>query len=291
KAHGLAGIVLRKRGAREQKESENCEESLHGPDNSLMKTRLACFVSASLLATSALAVRPGEPSGTAEIVCAYRGIAAQHPDPKLRNPDYLAGKLCSRPGNFGNDYAGSRWVIDTGGVGYAGYFMINARTHYIDAALKRALADGITQVVILGAGYDSRAYRFHDAFPQVRFFEVDLPATGARKRERLAEIFGAVPDYVRYAPIDFDRQKLEDVLPPLGYDPQQRTFFVLEGVTMYVVEAGNAATLDFIRRYAAPGSRVVYDYLLRAVIEGNYRGYYAADYIAFAVRQRGEPYV
>ena len=60
---------------------------------------------------------------------------------------------------------------------------------------------------------------------------------------------------------------------------------------MYVVEAGNGATLDFIRRYSAPGSRVVFDYLLRPVIEGKYQGYWAADYIAFAVAQMGEPFV
>src|SRR5262245_3738784 len=166
----------------------------------------------------ALAVRPGQPSSTAEVVCSYRGIAAQHPDAKLRNPDELALKLCSRMNTFPEDYASARYVIDSGGITYAAYFMINVRTHYIDAALKRAAAEGVTQVVILGAGYDSRAYRFRAAYPQLRFFEVDLPGTSARKRERLAEVFGAVPDYVRYAPIDFDREKLGDVLPPLGYD-------------------------------------------------------------------------
>jgi methyltransferase (TIGR00027 family) len=111
------------------------------------------------------------------------------------------------------------------------------------------------------------------------------------KRRRVAEVFGAVPDYVRYAPIDFDKQKLHDVLPPLGYDPKQRTFFILEGVTMYVIEAGNGATLDFIRNHSASGSRVVYDYLLRPVVEGKFDGYYAADSISFAVARRGEPYV
>ena len=247
---------------------------------------------ASLCAVqAALAVRPGQPSSTAEAVCSYRGIAAQHPDPKLRNPDNLAEKLCGRMGIFPEDYAGARRVIDTNGVIFAAYFMINVRTHYIDAALKRAVADGATQVVVLGAGYDSRAYRFREAWPQVNFFEVDLPATSDMKRKRLAEVFGAVPDYVRYAPIDFDTQRLEDVLPPLGYDPKQHTFFILEGVTMYVVAAGNGATLDFIRRNSAPGSRVVYDYLLRPVVEGKYEGYWAADYIAFAVERRGEPYV
>lgn len=251
-----------------------------------------CFTAALLCAAQpAPAVPPGQPSTTAEWVCAYRGIGAQHPDPKLRNPDYLAEKLCRRPGQFSDEYAGSRLVIDTYPETYAGYFMVNVRTQYIDAALRRAAADGATQAVILGAGFDSRAYRFHETFPRLRFFEVDLPSTGEVKRQRLAEAFGAVPDYVRYAPIDFGTQKLEDVLPPLGYDPKQRTFFVLEGVTMYVDKAGVGATLDFIRRNSAPGSRVVFDYLLRPVIEGKFNGYWAAETIAHAVAQMGEPFV
>ncbi len=258
-----------------------------------MRTRFASLLTVALLcaAPAALAVRPGQPSTTAEIACAYRGIAAQHPDAKLRNPDYLADRLCSRPDVFPRDYAGARRVIDSYGVTFAGYFFINARTHYIDAALTRALAAGATQVVILGAGYDSRAYRFREAYPQVRFFEVDLPETSELKRARLAEVFGAVPDYVRYAPIDFGTQKLEYVLPPLGYDAKQRSFFILEGVTMYVVEAGDGATLDFIRAHSAPGSRVVFDYVLRPVVQGKYDGYYAADYLAYAVAQSGEPFV
>jgi len=257
-----------------------------------MKAPAGSILLAALLAASpALAVRPGQPSSTAEYVCTYRGIAAQHPDPKLRNPDYLAEKLCSRPGNFPPDYAGSRYLIDNSGATYAAYFMVNARTHWIDAALRRALADGATQVVVMGAGYDSRAYRFREAFPDVRFFEVDLPKTGEVKRARLAEVFGSVPDYVRYAPIDFDTQKLEDVLPPLGYDAKQKTFFILEGVTMYVVAEGVGATLDFVRRNSAPGSRLVYDYLLRPVVERKYKGYWAADYVSFAVERAGEPFV
>ena len=222
---------------------------------------------ASLCAVqAALAVRPGQPSSTAEAVCSYRGIAAQHPDPKLRNPDNLAEKLCGRMGIFPEDYAGARRVIDTNGVIFAAYFMINVRTHYIDAALKRAVADGATQVVVLGAGYDSRAYRFREAWPQVNFFEVDLPATSDMKRKRLAEVFGAVPDYVRYAPIDFDTQRLEDVLPPLGYDPKQRTFFILEGVTMYLPEDAARETLRFVGAHP-PGSGIVFDFVYRAMID------------------------
>ena len=258
-----------------------------------MKTAIGGFLAAAALcaAQAALAVPPGKPSVTAESVCSFRAVSAQHPDARLRNPDYLAAKLCARTQMLPSDYASARHMVLISGEQYSPFFTINVRTHYIDAALRRAAAEGTAQVVILGAGYDSRAYRFRESHPQLRFFEVDLPGTSEAKRQRLAEVFGAVPDYVRYAPIDFDTQKLEDVLPPLGYDPKQRTFFILEGVTMYVVEAGLGATLDFIRRNSAAGSRVVYDYVLRPVIEGRYKGHWGAQYITFAVARAGEPYV
>jgi methyltransferase (TIGR00027 family) len=237
-----------------------------------------------------LAVPQGQISYTAEVVCAFRAIAAQHPDPKLRNPDGLAAKLCDGTTQLPRTYASARSYIGSD-EGYASYFYVNARTHYIDDALGRAAAGGATQVVVLGAGFDSRAYRFRRSHPGLKFFEVDLPATIEAKKTRLAAIFGAVPDYVRFAPIDFNSQKLEEVLPPLGYDARQRTFFILEGVLMYVSESGNGATLGFIRNHSAPGSRVVYDYVLRRVIEGKYGNLHAAGATAFGVARRGEPYV
>jgi methyltransferase (TIGR00027 family) len=239
----------------------------------------------------ASAVRPGQVSTTAQAVCAFRAIGAQHPDPKLRNADNLAGRLCGRPMPLPEPYAEARRYIDNMGETYAAYFFVNARTLYIDAALQRAAAAGATQVVVLGAGFDSRAYRFRQSHPGLRFFEVDLPATIEAKKQRLAGIFGGVPDYVRYAPIDFDTQRLEEVLPALGYDQTQKTFFILEGVTMYVQEAGNAATLRFIRANSAPGSRVVYDYILRRVIQDKTDGMYAAATGALGVAVVGEPYV
>jgi methyltransferase (TIGR00027 family) len=242
-------------------------------------------------APEALAVRPGEVSRTASAVCEYRAIGAQHPDPKLRNPDDLAGRLCERRSALPRDYAEARTYIANLGVQHASYFFINARTLYIDSALERAAAEGATQVVVLGAGFDSRAYRFRASHPQLRFFEVDLPQMVEEKKKRIAAALGAVPDYVQYAPIDFDRQTLEEVLPALGYDARQKSFFILEGVTMYVNAAGNGATLRFISRHAAPGSRVIYDYVLSQVIRGKYDGLYGIGEVATAVAVIGEPYV
>lgn len=253
--------------------------------------RISAGIVMLFAAQAALAVRPGEVSTTAESTCLFRAIAAHHPDPKLRNPDDVAHKLCRSKMQIAMGYADARRQIDSSPERYAAYFYVNARTHYIDAALRKAAAGGATQVVVLGAGFDTRAYRFRASHPALKFFEVDLPATSEAKQKRLAELYGAVPDYVRYAPIDFNTQTLEEVLAAQGYDPAQKTFFLLEGVVMYVVSEGNDATFRFIRKRSGSGSTVVYDYVLRPVIENKFDRYYGAAATTVAVAAIGEPYI
>ena len=250
----------------------------------------AAFAAGLIAFGAARAVPPGSASFTAAATCEFRALAAQHPDRRLRNGDTLAGQLCP-PTLLPREYEAARDVIDVDPESYAGYFYINARTRYIDARLTKAIAEGAVQVVVLGAGFDSRAYRFHRAHPKIAFFEVDLPATIDAKRRALGRALGAVPGYVRYVPFDFDTQTLQSALAGAGYEPAARSFFILEGVTMYVSEGGVGATLDFIGRNAAAGSRVVYDYILRRVAEGHYDDLYAARKQALGVASVGEPFV
>jgi methyltransferase (TIGR00027 family) len=251
------------------------------------------LIVATALLTTALAARavpPGGGSFTAVAVCEFRAIAAQHPDPKLRNGDTLAGRLCP-PALLPHEYDAARDVMDVDPEAFAGYFFVNARTHYIDALLEKAAAAGAEQVVVLGAGFDSRAYRFHDAYPKLKFFEVDLPAVIEAKKRTIERVLGSLPTDVHYAPIDFNTQSLSDVLPGAGYDPRRRSFFILEGVSMYVAEPGVAATLEFVSGNSAAGSEIVYDYVLRRVTQGDYEGLYAARKGALGVAQVGEPFV
>jgi len=247
----------------------------------------ACLLCAAWRAS---AVTPGELSSTAGFVCDYRAVGAQHPDPKLRNQDRLAAKLCPAT-LLPRDYAAARSVIETDPEGFSGYFFVNARTRHIDEQLVQAVKEGARQVIVLGAGYDSRAYRFHKAYPKLAFFEVDLPAMSRWKQQAIESLFGKLPQHVRYVPIDFNTQSLESVLAAAGYDRAVRSLFIIEGVVMYVNEAGNSATFDFIRRNSSPGTRVVYDYVLRRVVEGDYEGLYGAKKVAQGVASVGEPFI
>jgi methyltransferase (TIGR00027 family) len=236
---------------------------------------------AQTLATS------GQVSLTAESVCALRAVAAKHPDPKVRNPDYLAEKFVSeafwRTSPYRADPERARHNPN--------YFWVNARTHHMDALLVDALSQGVAQVVNLGAGFDSRAYRFRERFPRARFFELDLPATIAAKRERVVKIFGAVPDRVVLVATDFNARPLDVVLREAGYDRTQRTFFLWEGVTMYLPEAANRSTLQFIRSGSASGSSVAYDYLLDGALRPDGGGLYGAKTTAAYVASVGEPFL
>lgn len=139
------------------------------------------------------------------------------------------------------------------------------RTRYIDDAVQEALAQGIGQVAILGAGLDTRPYRL-PGMDGVRAFEVDLPAVQAGKKKKVQKYFGHLPDQVTFVPIDFDRQTLEAVLAGTGFDPAKPTVFIWEGVTQYLNEEAVRRTLAFMGR-SAQGSSIVFTYVLKSIIE------------------------
>lgn len=119
-----------------------------------------------------------------------------------------------------------------------------ARTRFIDGVVEAALSTGISQAVILGAGFDARPYRIA-ALGRVCVFEVDHPATSAAKQRAIAGVPGRMPAHVRFVPLDLDVQPLEAAMRAAGYDPARNTLFVWEGVTNYLTEAAVDLTLRF----------------------------------------------
>jgi len=135
---------------------------------------------------------------------------------------------------------------------------IAMRVGVIDAELIDAVAHGCTQVVILGAGFDTRAYRL-DALAGARVFEVDHPATQAEKRERVRSLPSPKAQLI-WTPVDFERDSLAERLAAAGHDPAARTAWVWEGVVMYLADDAVRATLDAIRARSAGGSVLILHY-------------------------------
>jgi len=160
------------------------------------------------------------------------------------------------------------------------------RARYAEDELALAVRRGVTQLVILGAGLDTFAYR--NPFPNLRVFEVDHPATQEWKRQRLHTENIAIPDSVTYAAVDFDSQTLADGLRAANFQSGQPAFFSWLGVTMYLDNQTVLDTLRFIHTmHAANG--VVFDYTVPRHLL-NTMGKLVFDAITRRVAAAGEPF-
>ena len=143
-----------------------------------------------------------------------------------------------------------------------------ARTRIIDDILGEDLeASGLRQVVILGAGFDCRAYRLA-GLQRATVFEVDHPATLATKLAVLRRLLPKIPDHVRHVEIDFNRQRLPDGLAQAGFQPARPTIFLWEGVTNYL----SAEAVEAVLRYVAscgPGSKIIFTYVHSGALDGS----------------------
>lgn len=215
-------------------------------------------------------VQGREASRTAEYMALFRALESARPEERrlledrfattfLRPRLRFAVALSRLPlvGRLVPAFIDHRWPgARTSGV---------ARTRFIDDVVEASLSAGTDQVVILGAGFDARAYRIASMASAV-VFEVDHPATSAAKRRRVEAALGALPRHVRFVTIDFNTEPLPSAMRAAGFDPGRRTLFVWEGVTNYLVEDAVDATLRWCAS-APAGSRVAFTYVDRRVLD------------------------
>jgi methyltransferase (TIGR00027 family) len=237
----------------------------------------------------------GRAKDTAELTAFGRAAGAfERSDSLLKNPDDMAREFLGwRLGFFADLCAVGplRRLVDRAyertAPGAARYLLV--RTKHFDQLVLDEVEAGAKQLVILGAGYDTRAYRFRDRLANVRVFELDHPDTARRKIQILTKNHGALPTHVAYVAIDFQRESLEARLRGAGYDEKLRTFFLWEGVTYYLAEAAVDLVLRTARDRSGPLSSIAFDYAYRSVVEGGSDAY-GADVIRKKVKSLGEPF-
>lgn len=161
-----------------------------------------------------------------------------------------------------------------------------ARSRYAEDLLAHAVANGISQYVLLGAGLDTFAHR--NPYPHLHVFEVDHPATQQWKREQLAANNIATPASITYVPVDFEHQQLATQLAAAGHDASLTTFFAWLGVVPYLTQKAFRSTLALIAS-SPTGSGVVMDYgQPRAALP--FLEQLAHDSLASRVQLAGEPF-
>lgn len=131
---------------------------------------------------------------------------------------------------------------------------VSVRSRLAQDRLAQAVARGVRQVVVLGAGLDTTALRNR----HVAVFEVDRPATQEWKRAQIAQMNITPPAALRFIPVDFERQSIAEGLARGGFDEKLPAFFVWLGVVPYLTQGAVQATLDFAA--SIPGSEIVFDY-------------------------------
>ncbi len=211
------------------------------------------------------------PSKTCLYTAAGRALGARDPDPAVRNPDYLAERLLGPEERALVSEQACVQALDDPGVSknmeaLSAALMMQVRTRFIEDRLAEEVAKGVRQVVILGAGFDTKAYRLTELLKNARVFEVDRPTTQEYKRRRIREAGIEVPPNLIYVPVDFRNDSLGRVLEAAGYDASQVTFFIWEGVTMYLPETAVAETLRWVASQAK-GSTIIFDYIYRTTLD------------------------
>jgi methyltransferase (TIGR00027 family) len=153
------------------------------------------------------------------------------------------------------------------------YEFFLARTQYFDNLFLEALKKSIPQIVLLGAGYDSRAYRFANQNNNTRIFELDISTTQRRKIKLLKKAKIVSPDNIKFVSINFNKDSLEDVLSKAGFDRNKQTLFIWEGVTYYLEPDSINTTLESIKKMSHERSSLAFDYLIQIRPEDAYKYY------------------
>lgn len=159
-----------------------------------------------------------------------------------------------------------------------------ARTAYFDAVFIDALANNTPQIVLLGAGYDSRAYRFARLNKATKIIELDIAPTQTRKKKCLKKASTAMPAQVNHVPINFNKESIKHVLENAGYDERLKTLFLWEGVSYYLEADPVAATLEFVAQTAHHESVIAFDYVVTICQEN--RDLYGATEFLHTMQER-----
>lgn len=217
-------------------------------------------------------------SETALFAALYRAAANKEFKNKGLGPDYLAEYFLPSHLRFFLKFKKIRSLIKsksnklTPGI----YEYMLARTAFFDNAFTDALNQNIQQIVLLGAGYDTRAYRFAKLNKATKIIELDIATTQIRKNKCLKKGGIDIPELVTLVPIDFNREALKIVLGNAGYKDNERTLFIWEGVSYYLAPEAVDATLEFVTGSTHKKSVLAFDYAI-SISPGNIQNYYGAE--------------
>lgn len=223
------------------------------------------------------------------MTCSSRATSYYEEDPCYRSGDHVATllvpwfvKYMSRSGFLRKMFMAK---FAPKGV----YEYVIARTKYIDHVFSEAVDQGVEQVLIFGAGFDTRSIRLLQYDSDVRVFEVDAEVTQRAKLRRFGEVGLPIPDNTNYIAVDFNRDDPMERLIANGFQRGKRCLFILEGLLMYLDADAVDSTFRLIHDLSGEGSCVVFDYIYSSVLNHEER-YFGERELLKNVSDAGEPW-
>jgi methyltransferase (TIGR00027 family) len=230
-------------------------------------------------------------SRTAEVMAALRALEQFQPTPRRIICDPHASKFMIRP-SF-KLLARYRWLanpttraVDVWAPGALEFLTIRARLS--DEIASEMATNGLEQIALLGAGFDTISLRIKDALRNVAIFEVDHPATQTIKREVMGRI--GAPENLRFVAVDFERDDFVEKLRQAGFMFGRRSLVVWMGVTYYLTAQAMTRALSQIHTLGGAGMRFIFDYMLKEVVTGSSQNHEALNKARIAARL-GEPWL
>jgi methyltransferase (TIGR00027 family) len=218
------------------------------------------------------------------MTCISRAISSLETDSRYRSDDYIAVRLLPDLFRFLVRIPLFRRVVSRKIAPMGIYEYVIARTRYIDAVFKEALAEKFGQVLIFGAGFDTRALRFGISAGDTKIFELDVPVTQNAKIGQYRKRKLPIPPNVVFVPVDFDREPIASKLDAAGFDRDARSLFILEGLLMYLQPESVEAAFRTIQAFAGKGSEVVFDHVYASVLRCENLTYGEAKIVRMASR-------
>jgi len=194
----------------------------------------------------------------------YRAASYLEKNELYKSEDYIAPRLLQGPIKFPVrlKLINYNWMFFPKGI----YEYVIARTKYIDNIFKAAIENGIEQILIFGAGFDSRALRFAKKNIKIKIFELDTLPTQTAKIKQLMKKNISIPKNTIFIPIDFHVDSLAEKLELSGFKGNKTTLFIMEGIIMYLNKEAVDELFKLIYELSVPESRVIFDYVHASVL-------------------------
>jgi methyltransferase (TIGR00027 family) len=228
-------------------------------------------------------------SKTAEFTCMIRSASFYEKNPKYKSNDYIAPVLVPKFFIPVIKISPLRKLFINRFFPPGMYEYVIARTKFVDSIFQKVLNDQFDQILIFGAGFDSRGVRFAASNQKTKIFELDAPVTQEAKINQFKKRGVEIDPRVIFVSIDFNKESVEDKLLESGFKKNQKSLFILEGLTMYLNSEAIDNTFKVINQFAGEDSEVVFDYIYSSVLRGE-NLYYGESEVLDGVKKEDEPW-